>query len=153
MIKHIADISPNILSFYVEEEMDPEDVEWMMRLIETTYKRNNQKVHLFVEFGDFGTLTFKRTFKHWYLLNTHASSLINHVDKIVATSDSVLWRSRLLIEFNLLPSVSLRAYRKAKKHRGIQWLQESVREQQRLKSVGPKHLSQTVFSKSDGIFS
>ncbi len=126
MVKHVPDIIPSVLTFYVEKELEKQDVEWMLRLIETTYKRHNRKVLLYVEFGDFGVLTFKRTFKHWGMIHSNAGFIINRVDKIVATSDAVILRSRLLFEFNLLPSVSLRAYAKHRKHRGVAWLKKSV---------------------------
>lgn len=39
MIKHVPGHNSNILSFYVDIEMDKPDIKWMVRLIETTYQR------------------------------------------------------------------------------------------------------------------
>lgn len=122
MIKHIPSDNPSILSFYVETEMDQPDVEWMVRLIETTYQRKGKKVLLFVEFGSFGRLTPYRTIKHWHLLFTHARSLSNHVDKIFAISDSIVLRSKLFVEFNLLPRVTLKALSSSRRNVGLNWL-------------------------------
>jgi len=127
MIKHVPNIKPNVLTFYVETEMDQEDVNWMVRLIETTYKRQGYRVMLYVEFGPFVILSPRRTLTRWQMLLSHAKSLSKYVTKILATSDSIILRSKLLVEFNLVPNVSLRAYKSSNKNKGFEWLGKATK--------------------------
>lgn len=128
MIKHVPDIKPNILTFYVETEIDQEDVKWMVRLIETTYQRQGNRIKIYVEFGPFGLLTPKRTLKHWKMLVSHAKSLTKHVSKILTTTDSIVLRSKLIVEFNMLPNVSLRAYKSKDKEKGLKWIEKNIQQ-------------------------
>jgi|GEM_PF-5906550 len=122
MIKLISVDNPDILAFRVSEEMQQEDVDWMVQRIIKKQERANQNVLLYVEFEDFGELTLKRMWTHFKMLLDHVFKLMDKVNKIAAVTSNTSLREKLSIEFALVPTLSFKAFQDDEKTEAYQWL-------------------------------
>jgi hypothetical protein len=122
MIKHIPFPNPDVLAFKVINDLNEEDVEWLVKLVNKDYNLQEQQVLLYVEFEDFGELTLERMWEHLKLFFNHIFDLIKKVSRIAVVTSNQSLRDKLNIEFTLVPGIKYKGFEDGKRSRAMHWL-------------------------------
>ncbi|WP_194850393.1 SpoIIAA family protein [Nonlabens antarcticus] len=124
MIKLISKQDPDILAFRVKEELEKEDVDWLIERVEKKEERMDQPILLYIEFENFGELTFTRMWAQFKKLLTHVVDLMAKVNKIAVVTSDVALRDKLSLEFALIPTINFKTYKEKDENMAVKWLTE-----------------------------
>lgn len=122
MIKLISKNDPDILAFRIREELEQEDVDWLIKRVVKRQKNKDENLLLYVEFENFGELTYARMWKHFKMLVDHVMKLMIAVNRIAIISSDNSLREKLSLEFALVPTISLKAFHEFEKEEACTWL-------------------------------
>jgi len=132
MIKLISKNNREILAFRVINELEKEDVEWLVKRVDNREEKIDNSVLLYVEFEDFGELTLSRTWNHFKMFLTHILDLMVNVKSIAVVTSNESLKSKLTVEFALVPTVSFKAFDENEKDEALQWLEQYLNTQNSL---------------------
>ncbi|BAO56502.1 SpoIIAA family protein [Nonlabens marinus] len=122
MIKLIAVENPEILAFKVIQELEKDDVDWLIERIAKREKRQDESVLLYVEFEDFGELTITRIWDHFKMLLNHIMELLATVKKIAVVTSNISLREKLSMEFKIVPKIAFNSFDLHEKDVAADWL-------------------------------
>jgi len=132
MIKLISKNNLQILAFKVTHDLEKDDVDWLVKRISNREDRFEHSVFLYVEFEDFGELTFTRVWDHFKMFMDHIVELVQKVSNIAIVSSNDTLKNKLSLEFSLVPTVSLKCFNENEDSAAVEWLENKITAQRSL---------------------
>ena len=123
MIKLVSRDNPDILAFKVKNEVDQEDVDWLVERIGQKYSKTQNSVSVYVEFENFEEITLSSSWKYLKMLLEYTFKLIKKVDKLAAITSSKALRKKLSAEFFLIPNVQCKTFQESECDQAVEWLE------------------------------
>jgi hypothetical protein len=124
MIKLISKENPSILAFRVYEEINIEDVDWIVKRSCKRHDHTHEDVMLYLEFVNFGEMTVNRMWEQFKMFVEHLFELMKNVGKIALVTSNVSLREKLQIEFALVPTIRFKPFHADEKEKACKWLEK-----------------------------